>query len=89
MLVWIPCIFLWTFSGLEVYYILNSKKKDIPWSVLNVSKIILSSVLIILSLTDVITALNSDNIAYSVDIYTPIIKILTFVSIRPTYINSS
>lgn len=81
MLVWVPCLFLWIFSGLEVYYILHSKKKDIPWNVLNVSKIILTSVLIILSLTDVITTVNSEEFIYSVDIYTPIIKILTFVSI--------
>lgn len=42
VLVWVPCIFLWVFSPMEVYYILNSKQKDIPWTWLNISKLVSS-----------------------------------------------
>lgn len=77
---WIPCLFLWAFSGFEVYYILHSKKRDIPWNVLNVLKLALTTVLIILMLTDLITAFKSEIPPPNVDIYTPIVKILTFVS---------
>lgn len=80
VLIWIPCAFLWAFSALEVFYILHSKKRDIPWNFLNISKLILTGALIILSLTDIIMSVNSEETLYSVDIYTPIIKILTFVS---------
>lgn len=68
-----------------MYFILNSKKRDIPWNFLNFSKLFLTCVLIILSFGDLVT-----NIAYSeteeisvynVDLYTPVIKILSFVSI--------
>lgn len=85
VLVWIPCLFLWTFASLEVYYILSSKKRNIPWNFLNVSKIIVTTLLILLSFSDLVT-----NVAYSesetfdvynVDIYTPVIKLLSFVSI--------
>lgn len=85
VLVWIPCLFLWIFASLEVYYILNSKKRNIPWNFLNVSKIIVTSLLILLAFSDLVTNFaysESDKFSvYSVDIYTPAIKLLSFVSI--------
>lgn len=85
VLVWIPCLFLWTFASLEVYYILSSKKRDIPWNFLNVSKLVVTSLLILLSFSDLIINIaysESDQFSvYNVDIYTPIIKLFSFVSI--------
>nr|XP_008197283.1 PREDICTED: multidrug resistance-associated protein 1 isoform X1 [Tribolium castaneum]XP_008197292.1 PREDICTED: multidrug resistance-associated protein 1 isoform X1 [Tribolium castaneum] len=82
VLVWVPCAFLWTFSSLEVYYILHSKRRDIPWNWLNVSKLLGTAVLFVLTVTDLVTAVNSasssESDVYKVDIYTPVIKLLSF-----------
>ncbi|XP_044754614.1 multidrug resistance-associated protein 1 isoform X1 [Coccinella septempunctata] len=78
VLLWIPCVFLWSFSFLEVSYILNSKNKDIPWNWLNVSKFILTLFLCVLSAVEFIVNLISDKELYNVDIFTPGIKILSF-----------
>ncbi|VEN40411.1 unnamed protein product [Callosobruchus maculatus] len=85
VLVWIPCFFLWTFSALEVYYIISSKKRNVPWNWLNITKLTIILALIVLTLVDLVTAFksaaSSDSVVYSVDIYSPLIKIFTFVSI--------
>ncbi|KAL1498078.1 hypothetical protein ABEB36_008934 [Hypothenemus hampei] len=81
VLVWIPCIFLWCFTGLEVFYITNSSKRDIPWNLLNCTKSALISVLCILMLNDFATSFKSnlEGGVPSVDIYTPLIKLVTFL----------
>lgn len=85
VLVWIPCIFLWIFSPLEVCYIINSKRRDIPWSWLNISKLAITAVLCILALSDLTTSFKSaaasDSVVPSVDIFSPLIKLLSIVSI--------
>ncbi|CAH0555484.1 unnamed protein product [Brassicogethes aeneus] len=82
VLIWIPCVFLWTFALLEVYYITNSKKRNIPWNFLNVSKLVVTAALCVLTLTDLVTTYkkfsNSEEPVPNVDIYTPVVKILSF-----------
>ncbi|KRT79870.1 ABC transporter ATP-binding protein [Oryctes borbonicus] len=81
VLVWVPCIYLWIFSSLEVFYILNSKKRNVPWNFLNISKLLFSCVLIILSISDFSVSINrttKEVEVFNVDIYTPLIRILTF-----------
>nr|CAD7573697.1 unnamed protein product [Timema californicum] len=81
VLVWIPCSFLWLFSSLETYYILHSKTKNVPWNWLNISKIILTAILIVLSIADVwlVASRRSNEFeTFSVDYYTPIIRMVTF-----------
>lgn len=77
-------MFLWTFSSLEVYYILHSKKRDIPWNYLNMSKLFGTAVLFVLTVSNLVTAIksgtSSESVYQKVDIYTPIIKLLSFVS---------
>lgn len=86
VLVWVPCLFLWTFASLEVYYISNSKKRDIRWNFLNITKLLSTVLLIVLSFADLAT--NFAHIksevfkVYDVDIYTPVIKVISFVSIN-------
>jgi ATP-binding cassette subfamily C (CFTR/MRP) protein 1 len=83
VLVWTPCIFLWTFSSLEAYYLLNSKRKNIPHTWLFIAKFILTVALILLTFMDLGKAVKdywSDITVYSVDYCTPCIKIVTFVS---------
>lgn len=81
VLIWIPCLFLWIFSFLDIFYIKNSINRNVPWSVFSVSKLVLTSALILLTLVDVIIVFsNSASEVYPVDLYMPAIKIATFVS---------
>ncbi|XP_026281245.2 multidrug resistance-associated protein 1 isoform X2 [Frankliniella occidentalis] len=80
-LVWAPCVFLWCFAPLEAYYIAKSRNRDIPWNWLNISKLIFTGLLVALSVADMGNAAyrNGDGLqVYSVDYYTPLIKIATF-----------
>ncbi|KDR24195.1 Multidrug resistance-associated protein 1, partial [Zootermopsis nevadensis] len=81
VLVWIPCLFLWVFSPLETYYILHSKTRNIPWNWLNITKLVLTVVLVILATADlgrsVHLSANGESVS-SADFYSPIIKIATF-----------
>ncbi|XP_076766694.1 multidrug-Resistance like Protein 1 isoform X1 [Xylocopa sonorina] len=81
VLVWVPCAFLWMFSGIEIYYFLNSKSKNIPYSWLFVSKLVLIGVLILLSIVDLGNAIHrsTSETVYNVDYCTPSIKIVTFI----------
>lgn len=56
--------------------------RNVPWGILNVSKLVFTAALIILTAVDLIMAINSrmETHTYPVDFYTPIIKIATFVS---------
>ncbi|XP_006612231.1 multidrug resistance-associated protein 1 [Apis dorsata] len=89
VLVWVPCAFLWLFSGIEIYYFLNSKNKNIPYTWLFISKQILIITLILLNIVDLGIAIHKSTYekVYNVDYCTPIIKIVTFLktSILVTY----
>jgi len=81
VLVWTPCLFLWVFAPLETYYILHSKTRNIPWNWLNISKLVVTAVLVILAAADLghsIAQSASDGDVSSADFYSPIIKIATF-----------
>ncbi|XP_072401337.1 multidrug resistance-associated protein 1 isoform X3 [Diabrotica undecimpunctata] len=82
VLVWIPCIFLWFFAGLEVFYICNSKRRNIPWNWLNLSKLAITATLIVLTISDIVTSFKTagsrGSTVNDVDIYSPLIKILSF-----------
>ncbi|XP_074103400.1 multidrug-Resistance like Protein 1 isoform X5 [Cotesia typhae] len=80
VLIWSPCIFLWTFSLLEAYYLINSKRKNIPYTWKFISKGVLTAVLIVLSIVDLSVAIHNSNYTtvFNVDYYTPFIKIITF-----------
>ncbi|XP_006558751.1 multidrug resistance-associated protein 1 [Apis mellifera] len=89
VLVWVPCAFLWLFSGIEIYYFLNSKNKNIPYTWLFISKQILIITLILLNIVDLGIAIHKSTYekVYNVDYCTPIIRIVTFLktSILVTY----
>ncbi|XP_029344396.1 multidrug resistance-associated protein 1 isoform X2 [Acyrthosiphon pisum] len=81
ILVWAPCLFLWLFSPLEIYYLVNSKYRDIPWNRLNMSKVAGISILCVISIFDIVYTIIrylSGMDIFSVDIYTPLIKFITF-----------
>lgn len=87
VLVWTPCLWLWTFLWLEIIYIKHSMSRNIPWGLLNVSKLALTTALILLTAIDLCVAISQRNgiILRPVDYCTPLIKLTTFVSEIPTY----
>lgn len=83
VLVWTPCAFLWVFTALEVAYMKNNLARNIPWNFFNILKLLINLLLIVLAIVDLSFASSrrSDGeTIYDVDIVTPVIKLLTFVS---------
>ncbi|XP_077258455.1 multidrug-Resistance like Protein 1 isoform X1 [Temnothorax americanus] len=80
ILVWVPCIFLWAFSAMEAYYFLNSKRRNVPYTWLFISKQVLTVGLILLSIFDLGVAIHASTYRtiHSVDYCTPIVKIVSF-----------
>ncbi|XP_013177998.1 PREDICTED: multidrug resistance-associated protein 1 isoform X1 [Papilio xuthus] len=81
VLVWTPCLFLWVAALLEGFYILNSKERNIPWNILNISKLVITCLLIVLKFVDLgvtVHKSSKDEEVFNADYYSPIIKILTF-----------
>ncbi|CAD7079877.1 unnamed protein product [Hermetia illucens] len=90
VLVWVPCVFLWVFALLDVYYIRTSLNRNIPWNVLNLSKLTLTLFLLVVAITDLISALSwsGDSPIMPVDYYTPLIKAVSFALVAGlTYYN--
>lgn len=56
--------------------------RNVPWSIFNISKLLTTAALIILTLVDLGSAINRQNDIkmFPVDFYTPVIKIASFVS---------
>ncbi|KAI8125132.1 Multidrug resistance-associated protein 1 [Lucilia cuprina] len=87
VLVWAPCAFLWLFSIFDFYYLKASLDKNIPWNKLNISKLLLTLSLLVLTAVDFIMAMvyKADNdtadLIYPVHIWTPVIKFATFILI--------
>ncbi|XP_063866337.1 multidrug resistance-associated protein 1-like isoform X3 [Scylla paramamosain] len=81
VLAWIPCAFLWVLAPLETYYIIHSRDKHVPWSWVNLSKLVGSLVLLLLQLVDFFHALHQWRVGepiYAVHFVTPA---LLFVSL--------
>ncbi|EAL39215.3 AGAP009835-PA, partial [Anopheles gambiae str. PEST] len=79
VLVWAPCAFLWLFSFLELYYLRKSANKDVPWSFVNVSKLLVIGSLIVLTIVDLAKAISTDGISAPLFYYTPVIKLASFI----------
>lgn len=73
---------------MEAYYLLNSKRRNVPYTWLFISKQVLTVGLILLSIVDLGVAIHESTYrtVYSVDYYTPFIKIISFVSTTGFYI---
>jgi len=64
---------------MEAYYLINSKRRNVPYTWLFISKQVLTIALILLSVIEIILVVQASE-DYSVEYYTPFIKIVTFVS---------
>ncbi|XP_072938928.1 multidrug resistance-associated protein 1 isoform X2 [Epargyreus clarus] len=81
VLIWIPCLFLWVAALLDAYYILHSKERNIPWNILNITKLIITCLLIVLKFVDLgvtVHRSSKEETVFNADYYSPIVKILTF-----------
>lgn len=77
--IWGPCIFLAFFSLFDVYFRSKSRYSDIPWSFLNLSKMLLVILLIALSIIDLVVMLGTTAVTiYNVQIVSVSMKIATF-----------
>ncbi|XP_076311435.1 multidrug resistance-associated protein 1-like isoform X2 [Tachypleus tridentatus] len=83
VLAWIPFGFLWLLAPWETFNLLTSKNRYIPWTVINILKLILTSVLAFLALVEL-----SHNVHRSValaetvpnvDFQTPFLKLISFL----------
>ncbi|XP_050313202.1 multidrug resistance-associated protein 1-like [Anthonomus grandis grandis] len=77
VLVWIPCLFLWVFSPLEMHYQKASPNKYIPWNWKNSLKLLINALICALCLSDFITNSGND-VLVKVDIYQPLCRLVTF-----------
>lgn len=68
---------------MEAYYLLNSRRKNVPYTWLYISKQVLTTILIVLTIVDLGRAVYKSyyETVYNVDYYTPFVKIISFVSI--------
>lgn len=85
-LVWFPCIFLWVFLASDIYYSVTSRAKDVPRSALSIAKYTIAVLLIVEEAVRLVFAVSRQDdgyIVYPVDIYTPLIKVATYVSPYP------
>lgn len=79
VLVWIPCLFLWFFAPVEVYYQRSSLNKYIPWNWKNFFKMLINTLICAVCLSDFILSAGGD-VVVKVDIFMPLLKLVTFVS---------
>ena len=83
VLIWIPCGFLWLFSLYEIRQLLDSKNRDIPWSLQNISKFVANVLLIVLAFVDLGKAIydsTHDIQVFDVSYVAPSVMAATFVS---------
>ncbi|CAH1406917.1 unnamed protein product [Nezara viridula] len=73
--VWLPGLFLWIFSCIDIFITFNSKSRNIPWNWKNLLRLIVLGLLIVLCVTEFIYNINRAEEVFPVDFYTPLIKL--------------
>lgn len=83
ILVWVPCVLLFVFAPLDIYYIKSSKYANIPWGFVNITRLAIPALLICLCIADLSMAawLRDELNLHNVYMVTPVIKLITFVSV--------
>ncbi|XP_030238826.1 multidrug resistance-associated protein 1 isoform X11 [Drosophila navojoa] len=83
VLVWAPCAFFWAFVLIDFWYLKASLDRNIPWNKLNIGKVLFNVGLIVITALDLIMVFvkkgEADIPIYPVDIWTPVIKLATFI----------
>lgn len=73
-------MFLWLFAGVEIYFLINSTRRRIPSTWINISKFLVIFSLVVLIVVDVLINLNGFSTIHDADIYSPAIETVTLVS---------
>ncbi|XP_063866563.1 multidrug resistance-associated protein 1-like isoform X5 [Scylla paramamosain] len=82
VLVWVPCGYLWLLAPVEVAYLRNSVDRLVPWSILNISKLVTTMALLVLQCINLFYAVHQNSIGEnvpSVDYVTPVIIFLSLI----------
>ncbi|XP_063605857.1 multidrug resistance-associated protein 1-like [Penaeus indicus] len=82
VLVWVPCFFLWVFTPMEIFYIKSSPDRLVPWSWVNICKLIGSTLLMTVQCVDFFHAVysNANEVeVYGVDYAAPAIIFFTIL----------
>ncbi|XP_066905610.1 multidrug resistance-associated protein 1 [Halyomorpha halys] len=76
--IWIPFAFLWLFSLFDICNMYSSKKRDIPWNWRNMTKLVITTLLIGLSIFDFYNIFKSYEV-YPVDVFSLIVNLVSLV----------
>ncbi|KAH1017925.1 hypothetical protein HUJ05_008511 [Dendroctonus ponderosae] len=76
VLSWIPCLFIWTFSPMNLYYQKTSPNKSIPWNWKNFAKLLVNALVCAVCLSDFISSAGGD-VLVKVDIFMPLLKLIS------------
>ncbi|KAJ8721589.1 hypothetical protein PYW07_002364 [Mythimna separata] len=83
VLVWTPCVYLWLAALIDIYHILSSKEGNIPWNKLNISKLVITCLLVILQIVNLVRVTyessREGNYISDADFYDPVVKLLTLM----------
>ncbi|XP_035215287.1 canalicular multispecific organic anion transporter 1-like, partial [Stegodyphus dumicola] len=78
-LIWGPVVFFWIFAPAEIYYLIKNKEKKIPWSALNIAKLVGVFLMMVLTITDMIYQMirfTKEDVR-PVEYYTPFVLFVT------------
>lgn len=76
----LPCLILWVTLPIEAINIARSKFRLIPWNFLNIGRLFLVGLCIALGLWEFVFALSRGSDAPPSDFYSPLLRVVTFVS---------
>ncbi|XP_022256651.1 canalicular multispecific organic anion transporter 2-like, partial [Limulus polyphemus] len=82
ILIWMPCIFLWLLIPVEVTRTKNLTGPPLPWTLLTISRLLLSLGLVVLTSTELILKIKlqkEGEAVYGVEFCSAYTKIITFV----------
>ena len=78
VLVYAPALFILLFSPFELYFQRRSQCRNIPWGLVNISRLLAILVLLILTAVEFGLTFTSSNQLFLSDILSPIVKLFTF-----------
>ncbi|XP_074602377.1 multidrug resistance-associated protein 1-like [Brevipalpus obovatus] len=83
LLTWIPCGFLWIFGPMTIGRLVKDGNQNLPWTLLNIMKIIFASILTGLNAIELVSAciklMENYSSVYPVEYFSPLIRILTLL----------
>ncbi|XP_062705317.1 multidrug resistance-associated protein 1-like [Aedes albopictus] len=87
ILQWVPCFFLFIFTFYEVYGIATSRYRDIPWNWLNISKIVITFMLMVMSWIDLGMVVNYHNQedVFDVQILVAVFNAVAYITVIALY----